>query len=125
MSKNNDTAAFVKELEQEFNTSILPISAEEVKVAAKPTDKPADIHPSIMINRVGVYYAYCFKKKPQTMIEKCAFFKALARLPEQEIRGNDVYAAMKKNAAEWYNSMSDGEREELKRLYEALPAEWR
>lgn len=82
------------------------------------------VHPSIMINRIGVYYADRFTKNPKTLIEKCCYFRICCRLPHQDL-GNDAFASMKKNAEEWYSTMNNEERNELIRYYGGLPAEWR
>lgn len=92
----------------------------------KPKNAPTDIHPSIMMNRVGVYYRnFTPHKKPQTILEKCCYFSAIGRLPNQETHGNDAFTSMKQNALEWFNAMNNEERVELERLYWGLPPEWR
>ena len=37
---------------------------------------------SIMMNRVGGYYANKYTKKPQNLLEKCAYFRVHCRMPD-------------------------------------------
>ena len=83
------------------------------------------IHPSIMMNRIGVYYAKYFTKNPKTLLEKCVYFRITGKvLPHQTI-SDDVLSSMKKNAEEFYRTLTAVEKEELSNYYGALPAEWR
>lgn len=121
---NIDNAAFVKELEAQFGVQISQVSEQNYNATAKVNAAAQDIHPSIMINRIGVYYGSSFKKEPQTLIEQCAYFRVCGRLPHQKI-GGDVYASMRQNALDWYYAMNNEERNELQKLYYGLPEDWR
>lgn len=79
---------------------------------------------SIMINRVGVYYANKYSKQPQDLLSKCAYFRVHCRMPEQKIEG-DTFTSMKKNAEQFYNGLPLLERNKLQTYYEGLPQEWR
>ena len=81
--------------------------------------------PSVMINRVGVFYADQYSRNPQTLKEKCAYFRAHARILPHQTIGGDTFESMKANAAEFYNTLSPIEKKNLQELYEALPPEWR
>lgn len=99
------------------NTNVEPTIKAE---AAAPA-----VQPSIMINRIGVFYADKYNKNPQTLIEKCAYFRIHCRvLPHQTIGGNPLQS-MKANAAEFYNLLSPADKRQLQSIYNALPEDWR